>query len=273
MKLKVILIFVFFLVLLNIVFLKDYITNMSWVFLYNKWLYEDSKLVFDKLDNLEWVYNKANSNYKLWTYSWALNLYESINCEEKSKCFFIKNNLWNTYFRLSQEEKLIEKQKEFLELSILNYKEALKIKYDKKTEKNLEFVLDILDNLKQEENNKSDEKSKENKEGDSDSWEDDNWENKDETSWENTWEGASDWDDSNTEPSSINWNNWLTQEQLDAIDKYEKTLEQDQKNVWNYYNKVYEEQNNIDSSFEAFFWNNPFFDNSVLDENNNKKDW
>ncbi|MDD3646480.1 MAG: hypothetical protein PHH06_03655 [Candidatus Gracilibacteria bacterium] len=256
--------------MLNIVFLRDYFINASGILLYNKGLYEDSKSQFIKLNSFEGLYNNANSIYKLESYSGALNIYEGINCESSIKCFYVKNNLGNTYYKLSVQADVIDKQIQYLEYSALNYKEALKIKYDEQSEKNLEFVLNLINKLKEEENKNDNEETSENSKSEDSNETSENSENNKQDEQSGSGTNAFESSDVTENEGEIGG---LTPEQIQAIEQYEKSLEQSQKYVGEHYNKVYEEQNNINDEFEAFFGINPFFDNSLLDEYNDKKDW
>jgi hypothetical protein len=90
-------------------------------------------------------------------------------------------------------------------------------------------------------------------------WWNDSSENRKDSEWQEGWA----WSKSNDE-----W--WLSQKQAQAIEQYGKQLERDQKDFWEYYNKNY---NSRESEFDSIFWNDPFFDNWLLENRWEKKDW
>lgn len=121
----------------------------------------------EKQDNfLAW-----NFYYKIWDYEKAKHIYESIECENKDNCQKLFNNLWNTYFKLSEET-----DDNYLKLSIQNYEKSLTYRLNSVTEENLKYVKNVLNNLEKkfqekelqdenyEDNLELEDNSKENKE-------------------------------------------------------------------------------------------------------------
>jgi hypothetical protein len=53
--------------------------------------------------------------------------------------------------------------------------------------------------------------------------------------------------------------------------QYQEALKQEQKNNSNSFNKVYKENNNSNDPFGVF--NDPFFDNDLLNWDSKEKDW
>ena len=234
---------------------------------------------FEKVDSLEGNYNKLNSNYRLEDYN---NILENLeDCNEAKDCFLYYHNLWNTYFRLyeqsssessSKREGVVTSEEDLLKSSISSYLSALKIRYDEETEKNLEYVKYVLDDLKREEEEKQEQEentSEEGNQGDEKTVE--NWEeNKD--WWE---ENSIDSEESSTENINEEWWEYkqLSESEKNTLEQYSKALEEWQKEFWKYYNKVYSESRNPVDEFEVIFWNDPLFDNSALDWRNEEKDW
>ena len=134
---------------------------------------------------------------------------------------------------------------------------------------------------------KEKQKSKEN------SWEKKNQKNSQQSNKDNKWKS---WDKQEQAKQEKNSNSWeqqkksanqqrtkapwkenqnnLTPYQEAVLKAYEQRLKEEQKqNAWNFW-KVYKEQNNdIFDNFDSFFENDPFFDNSLLNSGNDKKDW
>ena len=239
---------------------------------------------FEKVDSLEGDYNKLNSNYRLDNYK---NILENIeDCNEWKDCSLYYHNIWNTYFRASEQfssqpsptgEGVVTSEKEvLLEKSISSYLSALKINYDEQTEKNLEYVKQVLEKLKREEQEQS---SSATGNGEtSDKWEkNEDWIEKNSTKTEEYLdeEASKDWEEeSPSSEESEQWEeDWLSESEKNTLEEYSEALEEWQKDFWKYYNKVYTESRNPVDEFESIFWNDQFFDNSLLDWRNEKKDW
>jgi len=58
---------------------------------------------------------------------------------------------------------------------------------------------------------------------------------------------------------------------MNSLKQYEKALNDEQKNNADSFNKVYKE-NNKNDIFDNFF-NDPFFNNDLLNNTNKEKDW
>ena len=279
-------------------------------------------------NNYQW-----NKFYENKNFSWAIDDFK------KSNNYIWLYNIWNSNYRLWEQEKDDNKKIAFWEKSLKNYKDSMKINYTKGAEENYNFVKKKLEELKkrikqEQEKKKKEEEGKQNKnspvipfhKGDKDkkkwetseqdwkkqdskenSWDKKDWKNsqkKDSKSWkqwkksseEEKWEKSKNWE-SKENKSWKNWKQWekfdkksnsqqgalapwkekqwdnLSKYQEQVLKQYEEQLKKQQKqSAWEF-NKVYEEQNSPIDDFVNLFWNDPFFDNSLLNRRNEKKDW
>lgn len=301
---------IFWLIILNIFEIKNFYFRYIWNASYDKQDFENASKYFLNSDDLYWNYDYANSLYKQKNYEEALKEYLSILNEEKSKTNFkISHNVWNTYYRLWEINK--KDRLQLWERSVKYYQKALDIRYDEETKQNLEFVLKKLEEEKNKNNQNEDNKNNENQNWDNSeqnknnneenneqswSWSEDknseNWENNKNQDW-NKWEKDENqqwseqnnsWDEKNTsENKNSSWKsvsdskqNSLSESEQAEIQKYEQYLKDAQKQNSDYFNKVYNQNNNNDI-FNSFFnddiFNDPFFNNDLLNQDNNEKDW
>lgn len=267
---KNILFIILWLLIINLYSIASFYENYSWKNLYETKDYSWSILKFEKSWNINWVYNKANSLYKQQNYEEGIKEYKSILTDKKNELNFrLNHNIWNSFYRIWESNEDIEIKIKNWQESVNFYTDALNIKYDEQTKQNLEFV------LKKIKENKSEEEDKDNKQNKDDSQNSDNQ--------ENTWSWTSQEDNSseswswNTNKSSWEtdnenkWENNLSDEQIQALKQYEEALKEEQKNNTDSFNKVYEESNTNDI-FDNFF-NDPFFNNDLLNNTNEEKDW
>jgi len=317
---KIIFIVLWFFIL-NIFSIDAFYNNYSWKELYNKKEYSKSIDYFKKAWNKEWYYNIANSFYKEKKYKEAIKEYMSILWEEKNEINFdINHNIANSFYRIWGLEKDNTKKIKNWEESVKYYSNALNIKYDEQTKKNLEFV---LNKIKQEKKKKEDKKNQEKKwdnkdesdktnkwesekKQDSKSWkESKEWESKQDSkwgsweesdnknwkgeesskkqNWEKSWEENKDWNTWKNKESqwweNKEWQWWkkqeesndLTSQQEQALKQYEESLKQEQNDNADSFNKVYKENTSNDPF--ANFFNDPFFNNNLLNWGSNEKDW
>jgi hypothetical protein len=168
----------------------------------------------------------------------------------RENSFINTYNLGNNYYKNIQD----------LEKSVESYENALKIKKDKKTEKNLEFVLNEIEKLKEkQEQEKSWKDEKENeKENEKKDWEKSDEEKQEDkqNSWKNDSNDSKTWDE----------NNNLSEYSQKALQQRIKHLENEQENINKYYNNL---SNDSIDPFDNF---DSVFDNSLLDSWE-KKDW
>ena len=310
-KLIWIVIFLFFII--NIFSLNAFYNNFLWKDLYEKKWFSNSVEYFEKAWNIEWFYNKANALYKQKKYIEAIKEYKSILWDEKNDLNFrINHNIANTFYRIWEEEKDSTKKIKNWEESIKYYTDALNIKYDEETKKNLEFVLEKIKKQKEEEKNKDNKEDNKKDWDKQQDWKEQNWDKKNnwdkkewwEKKWDKSdkqqekwweswkdWEEKKDWEKSDQENAWESWEDWkqweqnqqwegsqnnkdeewLSQEQQQAIKQYEEQLKKEQEQNADSFNKVYEE-NNSNDPFDSFF-NDPFFNNNLLNWGSEEKDW
>lgn len=275
MKIKITFFAILLLIILNIFTIKNFYFNVYWDNLFKEKIYDEAINNFKNSDNIFWSYNEWNALYKQKKYIEAIKKYLSILSVEKNKLNFnLNHNLWNSYYRFWEIEKDNNKKIKYWQEAVKYYKQALEIKYDEQTKQNLDFVLDKI----KEEQKKQEEQEKKDKNNKSKTWSEKNSENntwswsKDKTwTWsknEKDWDKSKSWKENNIWKSDKQWQ--ITKEQEDAMKKYTDALKQAQKDNLNWFNKVYQDNNN--NPFDEIF-NDPFFDNSLLNNKSSKKDW
>lgn len=293
--------FLLSLLLLNIYSLTNFFYVLKWNYYFWDKKYKQANDNYSKVDLFESKYNQISWDYKLLDYSWWLDLYSWIlDCSFGEECVYLNHNIWNIYYRLWEKESDINTKKDNYEKSVSMYKHSLKINYDKETEKNLEFVLSKLNELKKQEEKKEEQETRDDnkkddwgkigtgqKDASSNDWQNNsleqlnNSEQKDDSGKNNSsWEKASSWDKYGSSKNwKVNetWNDkafeqWLSDEQKQAIEEYSNNLEYSQKDYWQYYNKLYQEQSDPTEVFNNFFWGDSFFDNSLLNNQKEEKD-
>jgi tetratricopeptide (TPR) repeat protein len=169
---KIIFIILWFFIL-NIFSINAFYNTYIWNNLYSKNEYNDSIKYFKNAWNKEWYYNIANIYYKEKKYNEAIKEYRSILWDEKNKINFnINHNIANSFYKIWEIETDNTKKIKNWEESIKYYTDALNIKYDEETKKNLEFVLNKIKEIKKnnKENNKENQENKKNNE--SNKWDD-----------------------------------------------------------------------------------------------------
>ncbi len=158
MKKRLIILFVSILIIyiFNIKFFNDIYYIVLGNYYYSNWDYEES-INYHKnisLDNknffLWWDY------YKLWKYEKSLQLYnQSIKTNFKEK-YKIYNNIWNIYYKFSQNISNKKEKLNFLYKSKDKYKLSLDLKENNyKAKNNYFFILSLIQRLetKKENNN------------------------------------------------------------------------------------------------------------------------
>lgn len=270
--------------IINFFSFQDFYWNAFWNYFFSHWNFSSANSYYLKSNSKESTLNRGNTLYKEKKYIESNKKYLSILTPEKNEFYFkLNHNLWNNFYKLSLNDK--QKEKEYLEQSITYYTNALDIRYDEETKKNLEFVMNKLKEIKEKQNQSEKEQKKEQNSDQSGSGSQSNQntgsgntqtqtgsvskeENKTWTGSEKSQSGSTASDSNKTEEK---WNSPEIEKQLKA---YEEQLKEEQKQnqseVW----KVYQPQNSQDpfSQFDNFF-NTPSFDNSLLNDANNKKDW
>lgn len=291
--------------IINFFSFQDFYSNALGNYFFSQGNFSSANSYYLQSNSKESILNRANILYKEKKYIESNEKYLSILIPEKNEFYFkLNHNIGNNYYQLS----LIDKQKEieYLETAVTYYSTALDIRYDEETKKNLEFVMNKLKEIKEKEQKKKQEEQK--KEQNSDQTgsgtqsnqntgtgsNSENYQNWSGVTNENTgtgntqtqtgsiskeenktWTGSEKSQSGSTASSSNKpeekWNSPEIEKQLKA---YEEQLKEEQKQnqseVW----KVYQPQNSQDpfSQFDNFF-NTPSFDNSLLQDADNKKDW
>ena len=193
-------------ILLNTFSINAFYNNFLWKDKYQNKLYDDSIKYFDKSGNINWAYNKANTYYKEKKYLDSIKEYKSILSDKKNDLNFrINHNIANAFYRLWEQSKDKKIKLKSWEKSIKYYTDALNIKYDEKTKKNLEFVLKkIKQEKKKQQENQQKENNSNKQENSKDSNQSSKWENKDWNSqekWDKNWK-------SQNKKDSKNWKSW-----------------------------------------------------------------
>jgi len=237
--------------------------------------------VYKKADNLEWKYNLWKKLYEEKKYNELINSFSWVLSEDKSEINFRSYYLlWNSFYKNSEIKS--ENKINLLEKSIENYEKALLIKFDEQVQKNLEFVTEKLriakleeEKKKQEEQNKlQNEIRQEDKQWQSNNNKEENWQktnDKQEWKWQN--ESGQNVQQNDKKWETWKWQDeWLSEETKKILEQRVQELKNQQGDIWEFYNKVYKENIDPFNQFDEFF-NNPFFDNSLLEKKDEKKDW
>ena len=217
--------------------------------------------------NLVWKYNIWTSNYIDANYENSINSFSGVlDSNNKELNFRILYNFANSYYKFWEDKELNQKIELFTK-SVENYREALNIKFDEQTQKNLEFVLEKLRITKLEKEKEKQENQEEDWEKNDDNWEDKKDEGEDKSSGENGWEKSDELGEKWEDQEWWDNNEWkLSEETKKILEEKEEELQKLQEEIWQYYNKNYKEKLDPFSNF------NQFFDNDLLDENE-EKDW
>ena len=128
----------------------------KWIEQYSKWNFEQSSELFEKLVNW-WeketaLFNLWTSLYKEWSYKDAYFKFQKIWDRKIINSWKLDYQIWNTIYRIWENEKDIQKKIENWMESIAYYELWLeKNPKDKEMKENLEFVKSKLEELKKEE--------------------------------------------------------------------------------------------------------------------------
>jgi len=210
---------------------KIIILFIIWFFLVNIFFINNKNIA---------LFNTSNNLYKQEKYDDTIKILDDLqklkNTDLDDKILY---NLWNAFYRKATKDNAWKKI-EFLEKSLDYYLQSINLKYDKKTEKNIEFVKQILEKekQKQEKQDKKDDKKEQDKQDNTQS------------ASTNTWE--------------------LSKEQIQALEKYEEKLKEEQAQIWENYNKKSTDSQDPFTVFDSFFENNIQFDIEGKEE---EKDW
>ncbi len=155
---KIIIVFLLWFILLNIFSIKNFIYSAYAKILESKWEYKKVEEISKKQDSLIWKYNLGVSLYKQKEYNKALDVFLSIFNLKKLN-FDLDYNIWNSYYKVWVLEKDSKKKIDNWVKAISFYEKALDIRYDDRTKKNIEF---ILQKIKQERKKQAQKKNQEN---------------------------------------------------------------------------------------------------------------
>lgn len=266
--------------------------NIEWE--YNKWniLYKQKKYTeaIKKYLSLE-NNNKSEINFRINHNIW--NTYYRISEGEKGskqKLYYLNKTI--EHYKKALDIRYDEETKQNLDFVLKKIKDE---ETKQKDEKNKEEQKKQQEQNKKDENKKQDEQNK--------NWDWKKGEEKNGNNWkENTDKkeanNSQSWSESKTPPASPNqsketngenskkkWGkNWkkdenkkqeqwqqLNKNQEEALKSYEEALKQAQKQNSDWFNKVYQD-NNPNDPFQQMF-NDPFFNNSLLNQDDWKKDW
>ena len=310
-NIPIILLMFFLLITTNILDILWFFYNEKWIKEFNQSQYSNAYKNFKQADIYKSSaiekYNIANTYYKQWNFQDALTFYNfalssNPNCDKSQNpdqsrvnfCSLNYHNLGNTYYRLWEQNNDQQQKISLRNQAIENYKNALELKYDQETKKNLDFVQKKIDELKnqqaQEQQNQEDSKQQQDWQNNQ-SW---SWNEQQNSEWEQNWTWYQEnqtWN--NSQEQNLSWTNqsnnqassdskssdtaWedsqtlLTNQQEQELKNYMEYLKQEEVNNQQYFNKKIQnsDQNDI---FSQFFWMNPFFDNSSLN-GDGEKDW
>lgn len=212
MKIKKIIIFIIILVLIIILpTLIFFLSNLAF-WPWNNYIFANSinknlEKVFSKNELLK--LKKADYYYRLGEYDKSLENYLKIDCKDDKVCFNLYHNIWNTYYKLSQNQIPDLEKISLLQKSLSYYSKALNIQFDQETKKNYDFVLEKLNELikKTKEDSKQEEKPKQ----EESKSEEDKQENQDNKEQENKNDEESENKQTQENQNSENTNSWETQ--------------------------------------------------------------
>ena len=270
--------------------------------------YNEASDTYAQSDSDVWMYNNANSLYKQGKFDEAMTRYQLITTWRNQVLDrYVFHNQGNSLYRQGQIDAV--NRTNLWEQAILSYQSSLAIHEDKDTRFNLEFVkkqLDILKKQEKQQSNQQQQNGQQNQQGQQNN----SGSVSSPTGINQQWTGNTPWTGSseNTKPSNqtsssggswshsdsqkmgtswsgaqsttgnhqgmttgSNASQWLSQDQKQALQNYKNQLSQQQVQYGQYYNKVYQDQSN--DPIQNFFNGNTFFDNSLLNQWSDKKDW
>lgn len=268
MKLLVgILCVIFWFIAINIDYMLWFYNNFMGNSSFIKKDFDSAKNYFQSTKNSFWVYNLANTFYKQKDYKQAKKLYLQIDdLPSKDANFRLNHNLWNTHYRLFQQKQDIKN----IEQAIVFYKKALALKYDEETQKNLDFVENIL--KKSQKNQEQDmKKNSAEQRWDNEKSPSENTSNESKTDESSEKKDTKSEQDTSQTKENIQEQAKLTQEQKEALEQYEQAREELEKKNKNSFWKIYKDPNSM-TDFDSFF-SNPFFEDDFLKSKSDVKDW
>jgi len=231
---KSILTFFVTLLLLNSIF----VSNFFWSFFTGVWF----------LKGFEQDYNRWNNAYISKDFSKALSSYSGALTYNNTE-YALFHNIWNTHYNMWDLSSAVEA-----------YQQALNRAADPHTQKNLEFVQNILDTMQEKaepDTAQQDQQQQDSSANESETWED-SWSTNEITDTQELW---------TTEQARAHQDSQkLDTDTQAALKERQETLEQSQQELQKYYNRNYRE-NTSNTLFDTLF------NNSALQQNTWEKDW
>jgi len=236
---------------------------VTWCFFLNTASADFSAELDDKIKSFIFPeksqYNKALSLYEDWYYSFALDNFSALECENVSGfCADVSYNLWRVKYDLAKDLKR-QNRINMLEKSLKDFKKSklLRKGEDTQTNQNIEILEALIEKeKKEEEKRKQEEKKNEEKR------------KSNQNKWENQkpeWAKREKWED-----YSKNKEKELNEFQRNMIERYSRNLRDEEKKNQEFYWKQFEKSwNPFSPSFYKLFNKKPQnkFDTSE------KKDW
>ena len=145
------------LLIVNLPYILSYLHNYKWIHLFENKNYTGALWYFDNSDI--WIYNQANSFYKLGQYKKAISYYLAIKTSDPKLNYYIQHNLGNAYYKLGETfenknpQTTIFYRKKAIQAyqKALSYGEKIASKTDiDQTKSNLQYVLNKLKNLQKQ---------------------------------------------------------------------------------------------------------------------------
>ena len=182
---------------------------------------------------------KANENYNNDIFTWALELYdESLKYLSWSNTF---HNTWNAFYKLWENEVSLENKIDYYEKSLNSYEKVLKTDADNNTEENIdtkfnyEFVKKKLEELKEKEEEKKDDNSKEDNEKEDEDKIEENQEENEDKSDKNSEENENLSENNLTDEDKEYIKKKLTDIEVNNIEKYLEWLKNEEESNRKYY--------------------------------------
>ena len=147
------------LLIVNLPYILSYLHNYKWIHLFENKNYTGALWYFDNSDI--WIYNQANSFYKLGQYKKAISYYLAIKTSDPKLNYYIQHNLGNAYYKLGETfenknpQTTIFYRKKAIQAyqKALSYGEKIASKTDiDQTKSNLQYVLNKLKKLQKQQN-------------------------------------------------------------------------------------------------------------------------
>jgi len=235
--------------------------------------YYNTSWEYTRSTNREWKYNTLLEQWNM-SYSWSTHSWSNL----EQKISLLQNSISSYSGALALvENPYTQKNMEFVTEKLRVLQEQQKKDWETKKWKDTEWKKwekkQWWESWKQEQNTsksspKGEERTQEKK------WEE--WEKK--QWWENWkyWEQKKQWNKWKEWETWENWKSWekkwLSEKTKKILEQKAKDLQQQQSEIWKFYNKNYKEKNNSPFDNFADIFGRSAFDNWLLDDNQ-EKDW